>query len=262
MIRFRFPGLRLPVAQAAACAHPRLHRLADCGPWTARLVDGAVELELAVGGWSPAGWDDWQDGRDGCRMQLATNPALAPLRRAEIPAEAQWVRFASGERAPIAPAYCEGLDLSLDGEIGRNGPGPYWGALTRFCAVGAQATWQDAVPLALAAIRSTHRCPDELAVRLRLLTTADVGRLAMVAMGEAPNAKKADPGNASSSVDSPASTGAEPPTASCAGSPPPPNSGSGSADEEVDPDHQGHHQPGGADPHAQHQADGQSVAQQ
>lgn len=211
MIRYRFPGLSLAQEVAATCEHPRLQRLQNCGPWRVTVAPGqrkgrgAVELEQVVRGWRAADWLPWAPGLDGCEVSIASNVDLRLLSRGLPPTDATWVRFVNRMRLPVRPAYCEGLQLSLTGEVLPQGPGPYWGALRKLADLGAAATWADSMSVAQHAIESWHRCPQELSCHLRLLTTADIAALVRVASGDV-GEKKASAG-ASSSSDSPESTG-------------------------------------------------------
>lgn len=227
MIRYDVTALGLPVQRLAVCDHPSLARLRSCGPWRAHKgEDGRMLLELVVPGRTAQDWQPWAVGVDGVAMQIAGNAALAPLRRNPVPSEAVWHDWVCGVRGPVLPAYCEGLDVDLDGTVRPSGPGQYWAALRRLADLGTGASWADSLPVAQAAIESCHRCPIELARHLRLHTTTDIVKLVQLAAGD--TGPKGGSAAASSSCGSPASTGADAPCPRSDGSPsaPPPDSGS------------------------------------
>lgn len=195
MIRYRYPGLELALAAAAACDHPRLARLRTCAPWLA-IEDGPyVVLELQLDDWQPAEWGTWMEGLDGCQYQTATNAELTPLRRQNLPIDAEWVELGAGQRGPVLPAYAEGMDLDLTGKVEARGSGAYCQAVEVAQCTGPQITWAQMLPVAQHAIMSGHRCPPELAYRLRLINTASAVRLLGAAYGLPPGkAESADAG--------------------------------------------------------------------
>lgn len=118
MIRYLLDE-RVPTLLAAQCQHPKLARLAGCGPWMANEIPGGVSLTRGQA-------DKWTDPIvspvDGLRFQLADPmPAfrIADFLRPNAD-RGNPVKLRSGHTIPILPCVLhDGLEINLDGSLGQ-----------------------------------------------------------------------------------------------------------------------------------------------
>ena len=199
MIRYLIDE-RIPTLTAAQCQHPRLARLAGCGPWSA--------TETATGVMMTRGQSDrWTDPKvspiDGMRVQLADPmPAfrVADFLRPNAD-RGNPVRLRCGHVIPVMPAALhDGLEIGLEGGLGapageyaRLGQSLY----DRRCALGEG----DCIPFndpeliqfCRLALLSCTTLTAELVHACHLLSTADIEPLVEAGTG----LPKADAGGAS-----------------------------------------------------------------
>lgn len=208
MIRLRWPSDNLDAAAAVALAHPRLVRLRGVGSWSFAGLGGLVVATLILPGFTAAGWEPWQPGTDGCEFSLATNPpgldAIAPAR---IPADAELVELACGERVWVLPARRAARRLGFDGRD--MGPASAYGIaaheLSGRCGSDT-ATSDDVMRVVFMAAASVNRLLiPEVCVGLGLVSSADIQPLLEAAW----RIPKTEPAGATSSS---APAGSTPPT--------------------------------------------------
>jgi len=117
MIRYLLDE-RVPTLLAAQCQHPKLARLAGCGPWLANEIAGGVSLTRG----SAERWTDpIVSPIDGLRFQLAD--PLPEFRLSDFlrpnADRGNPVRLRCGHAIPVLPCVVhDGLEITLDGSLG------------------------------------------------------------------------------------------------------------------------------------------------
>lgn len=198
MIRLRWPSDSLVPSEAVALTHPRLVRLRGTGRWSFGGAGGAVVASLHVPGWTAAGWGPWTAGTDGCEFSVATNPPpLEAFVPARVPADAERVELACGERVWVLPARRAARRLGLDGSDA--GPATAYGVALHDLSAAMEtgeppaADVMRAVFLAMASV--SRALLPEVCVGLGLVSSADIGPILEAAW----RLPKAQPAGASSS---------------------------------------------------------------
>jgi hypothetical protein len=185
MIRYHL-ARRADLAAVASCQLPELARLRGRGPWTAAETTGGVCLTLARGP-SVATWGPIQPGLGGLQYQLAD--PLPPFLAAEWivrQAGATPVQLRCGHVLPIIPAASDGVEITLDGQLG--GPVTQYGRLAatlweRLAAEDVQRTDPSLIEFCRLALLSSTTLTAELVHAFRLLASSDVEAILEVAAG-------------------------------------------------------------------------------
>lgn len=161
-------------------------RLLPAGPWVTDHISGTLWMGTRHDYPSPDALGPWLPGVDGVwYATLRDLPTLAALRRPVLPDLLTTVDLLGLGPTPISPACGDGLALGLDGTPDWTRPGSPYARLSRLVA-DRLAEDADAVgagdpqvmALALAALQTTHRITQELAVAMGVLTTRTVWQLA------------------------------------------------------------------------------------
>lgn len=182
MIRYLLDE-RVPTILAAQCQHPKLARLAGCGPWMANEIPGGVSLTRG----QADKWTEPMASPLGLRFQFAD--PMPEFRVADFlrpnADRGNPVRLRCGHTIPVMPASIhDGLEIGLDGSLGvPAGEYARLGAslFDRRCGLSEgqciSLTDPDLISFCRLAIMSCTTLTAELVHGYHLLSTADLEAL-------------------------------------------------------------------------------------